>query len=206
MFEWLFEWFQSFGLGFALLGLFVIFVIDSTIFPALPELFAVLAFLMDPSLEWGVALLVTACLAEIVGNSLLYFLVRRRKLPDFITRAMKRWIRFIFLRDERIILLNRIAPVMPFTGAFMAACKWNYRKSMLYLAAGGVAKYSALFLLIGLFDYSFEREQAQMFSIAAVLAVICVSLLASYIYRKRHAREKAKRCHALKPEASDNFK
>jgi len=190
MLEWLFGWFQGFGPVFALLGLFLIFVIDSTIFPALPELFAVLAFLMSPSLEWGVALLVTACLAEVVGNSLLYFLVRWKKLPDFITRAMKRWIRFIFLRDERIILLNRIAPVMPFTGAFIAVCKWSYRKSMLFLVAGGLAKYSALFLLVGAFNYGFEAETAQLFSMIAVLAVICVSLLASYVYRKRHARAK----------------
>jgi len=198
MLEGLFEWFRGFGPVFALLGLFIIFLIDSTVFPALPELFAVLAFMMDPTPEWGIALLAAACLAELCGNSLLYFLVRGRNLPGFIKRAMRRWTQFIFLKDERIILLNRIAPVMPFTGAFMAVCKWSYGRSMLYLAAGGLAKYSALFLLVGALDYRFEREAAQTFSLAAVAIVICISLLASYAYRKKMARGKR--------EKSDKYK
>lgn len=186
MLEGLFDWFQGFGLTFTLLGLFVILVIDAMIFPALPELFAVLAFLMDPSLEWGLILLLTVCIAEITGNTMLYSLVKWKKLPDFIEKAIKKWTGFIIFNDERIILLNRVAPVLPFTGAFIATCKWNYRKSMFYLAIGGLLKYSALFAMVALFDYRFEPETAQIFSLAAVAAVICLSLLASLIIKKRN--------------------
>lgn len=186
MLQGLFDWFQGFGPFFALLGLFVILVIDSMIFPALPELFAVLAFLMDPTPEWGLALLATVCLAEVVGNSLLYSLVRRSRLPDFVEKAMRKWVGFIVLQDERIILLNRVAPVMPFTGAFMATCRWDYGRSMLYLVAGGLAKYSALLALVFYFDYTFDPGQAQMISLAAVAVIIVLSILASVIYRKRH--------------------
>ncbi|MDO9537247.1 MAG: hypothetical protein Q7J68_02890 [Thermoplasmata archaeon] len=185
MLEELFDWFQGFGPVFTLLGLFLILVIDSTIFPALPELFAVLAFLIDPTWEWGAVLLVTACLAEVTGNSFLYFLVKWKKLPDFLEKAIKKWTGFIIFSDERIILLNRIAPVLPFMGAFIATCKWNYKKSMAYLVIGGVLKYSALFLMVGIFDYQFDRNTAQIFSLAAVFIVIALSLLASYILRRR---------------------
>jgi membrane protein YqaA with SNARE-associated domain len=187
MLEGLFGWFQGFGPGFALLGLFLILVLDAMIFPALPELFAVLAFLMDPSPEWAVILLVTVCLAEVVGNSLLYAFVRWKKLPGFLERAMKKWTGFIIFSDERIILLNRVAPVMPFTGAFIATCGWNYRKSMAYLVAGGLLKYSALLGLVSFFDYEFETADAQLFSIAAVAVVICASLAASFALRWKHA-------------------
>ncbi len=185
MLEGLFDWFQGFGPGFALLGLFVIMVVDAMIFPALPELFAVLAFLIDPTPEWAAVLLATVCLAEVVGNSLLYAFVRWKKLPEFLERAMKKWTGFIIFSDERIILLNRLAPVMPFTGAFIATCNWNYRKSMLFLAVGGLMKYGALFGLVGLFDYQFDREETQLFSLLAVVIVICLSLAASYALKKR---------------------
>lgn len=185
MLEGLFDWFQGFGLAFTLLGLFVILVIDAIIFPALPELFAVLAFLMDPSLEWGLILLLTVFIAEITGNTLLYALVKWKKLPDFIEKAIKKWTGFIIFNDERIILLNRVAPVLPFTGAFIATCKWDYRKSMLYLAIGGFLKYSALFAMVELFDYRFDQDTAQLFSLGAVIIVICLSLFVSYMIKRR---------------------
>src|SRR5207249_9507820 len=37
---------------------------------------------------------------------------------------------FLGVPDERAILLNRIAPVVPFVGAFIATLRWNYRRSM----------------------------------------------------------------------------
>lgn len=188
MLEGLFDWFLGFGLAFTLLGLFVILVIDAIIFPALPELFAVLAFLIDPSLEWGIVLLITVCIAEITGNTILYSLVKWKKLPNFVEKAIKKWTGFIIFNDERIILLNRVAPVLPFTGAFIATCKWDYKKSMLYLAIGGLLKYSALFAMVAFFDYRFESEDAQIFSLAAVVIVICLSLAVSFIIKKRKAK------------------
>ena len=81
MLEALHDWFLTYGTFYALLGLFVILVIDSTIFPALPEIFAVGAFLLNPTFWWGVIILVIACCAELTGNSLLYALVKRKRLP-----------------------------------------------------------------------------------------------------------------------------
>ncbi|MBA3045683.1 MAG: hypothetical protein KKH41_04910 [Candidatus Thermoplasmatota archaeon] len=186
MLEGLFDWFQSFGMAFTVLGLSFIFMLDSTVIPTPPEFFAVLAFLIRPSPEWAGILLVAICLSELAGNSIMYSLVKWKRLPGFVERAIKKWIGFLVLKDERIILLNRVAPVMPFTGAFIATCNWNYKKSMLYLAIGCLLKYSALFALVALFDYQFDRDTAQVVSIMAVIMVVALSMLASYIYRKRH--------------------
>jgi membrane protein DedA with SNARE-associated domain len=137
------------------------------------------------SLEWGIILLITVCIAEITGNTILYSLVKWKKLPDFVEKAIKKWTGFIIFSDERIILLNRIAPILPFTGAFIATCKWNYKKSMLYLAIGGLLKYSALLAMVAFFKYSFDSQTAQLVSLAAVVIVICLSLVASYIIKNR---------------------
>ncbi|MFO7618424.1 MAG: hypothetical protein R6W91_02030 [Thermoplasmata archaeon] len=188
MLEGLFEWFQAQGVIFTLLGMFLIVLMDSTVFPVLPELFAVLVFTADPSLGLGLMMMAAICVAEITGNTLLYSLVKWKRLPDIIEKAMKRWTGFLIVSDERIILVNRFAPIVPYSGAFIATCGWNYRKSMLYLAAGCLAKYSALFALVGFFNYQFDRGTAQMVSIAAVITVIALSLLASHIYRKRNAK------------------
>jgi len=185
MFEGLYDWFLTYGVFYALIGLFIIFVIDSMIFPALPELFAVIAFALDPTFEWGLAILVTACCAEVVGNSLLYGLVKWKRLPEFIQKAMKKWVRFLFVKDERIILMNRIAPVIPFTGAFIATCDWDYKRSMLYLVIGGLVKYGFLLTLIGMLHMEFDREKAQIFTVIALAIVIGASFVASIIYRNR---------------------
>ncbi len=191
MLEGLFDWFLDHGMVYALIGIFVILVIDAAVFPALPEVFATIAFLLDPTLAWGIALLITALLAEFTGNSLLYALVRRSSLPGFIKTAMNKWTDFIFLKDERMILINRVAPIVPFTGAFMAVCKWNYWKSMLYLMVGGAVKYGALFALIALFNIRFEREQAQIFTIISLFIIICLSFLSSYLYKRKLGTQKS---------------
>jgi uncharacterized membrane protein YdjX (TVP38/TMEM64 family) len=181
----------------ALLALYLIFVIDAAIFPALPEIFAVLFFMANPlpdgsALIWGLAVLSTAILGELTGNTLLYLIVRnllvkKRKMPAFLERVMKRYMDFLIVKDEKIILVNRIAPVVPFVGAFMAVCDWSYKRSITYIFLGSVAKYGFLLLLIGQFSLIYERGTAQLIALIAVLAVIGISALFSVIYRKRIA-------------------
>jgi membrane protein YqaA with SNARE-associated domain len=187
MLEGLHDWFLINGTFYALIGLFLILVIDSMIFPTLPEVFAVAAFFLDPTLEWGLIILLTACCAEVTGNSLLYALVRKKKLPNFIQKAMKKWVGFLFLRDERILLLNRVAPVVPFTGAFIATCEWSYKLSMAYLVVGGAAKYGLLLALVGLLNVTFDPDTAQLFTLFALAFIISFSFAASYFFRKRIA-------------------
>jgi membrane protein YqaA with SNARE-associated domain len=183
--EGIYEFFYSFGSLGMLFGLFLILVVDAMIFPALPELFAVLVFSWNPSLIWAVFILITACSAEVVGNSSLYYLVKKAKLPRFIKRTMEKYINLLVLQDEKIILMNRIAPVVPFVGAFIAACNWDYRRSILYIMIGGIVKYSFLLILVGIFNVMYDRRSAQLITLTAVVILIGVSFLLSFISRKR---------------------
>ncbi|MFQ5883485.1 MAG: hypothetical protein ACE5IO_00120 [Thermoplasmata archaeon] len=193
--DFIYDLFHSLGPVFVLLTLYLIFLIDAAIFPALPEVFAVLFFLANPlpegsALIWGLAVLCIAILGELTGNTALYLIVRnllvkKKKMPSFLERLMKRYMDFLIVKDEKIILVNRVAPVVPMVGAFMAVCEWSYRRSMTYIFFGSVAKYSFLLLLVGFFGVVYERGTAEIFALVAVLAIIVISGLLSVVYRRR---------------------
>lgn len=197
--DMIYELFRGLGPVIALLAVFLIFVIDAALFPALPEVFAVLFFLANPlpdgnMVTWGLAILSMAILGELAGNTLLYLfvnniLVKKRRMPRLLDRWMKRWVNFLVVRDERVILVNRIAPVVPMVGAFIAVCEWSYRKSILYVFLGSVAKYSFLLLLVGYFGITYERGTAQLIAVVAVLVIIGISGICSLIYRRKLMRQ-----------------
>ncbi len=192
--DFIYDLFHGLGPAVTLLALFLIFVIDAAIFPALPEIFAVIFFLANPlpdgsALIWGLAILCMAVLGELAGNTLLYVIVRnmlvkKKKMPRFLERVMKRYMDFLVVKDEKIILVNRIAPVVPMVGAFMAVCEWSYRRSISYIFFGAVAKYGFLLLLVGFFGAVYEKETAQIIALVAVLAIIVISGLLSLAYRR----------------------
>ncbi|MFQ6106546.1 MAG: hypothetical protein ACE5QF_03015 [Thermoplasmata archaeon] len=193
--DFIYDLFHGLGPIVALVALYLIFVIDAAIFPAIPEAFAVLFFLANPlpegsTLVWGLSVLSMAIMGELTGNTALYLIVRnllvkRKKMPSFLDKVMKRYVSFLIVRDERIILVNRIAPVVPFVGAFMAVCNWSYQRSLAYIFLGSVAKYSFLLLLVGCFGVVYEREVAQIIALVAVLSIIGISGLFSILYRRR---------------------
>ena len=85
--------------------------------------------------------------------------------------------------------MNRVAPIVPFTGAFIATCKWSYRRSMLYLVIGGAAKYGFLLTLVGFLQVNFNPETAQLFTIIALFLIIGISFISSWLYKKRLERD-----------------
>ena len=87
---------------------------------------------------------------------------------------------FLAVRDERVILVNRIAPAVPFTGAFIAVCGWNLRRSLAYVLIGGVAKYVLLLLLVIGLGWAFEPSLARLVTIVAVIVLVVASLLAGW--------------------------
>ena len=184
-----------------LAALYLIFVVDATVIPALPEVFVVGFFYLHdrlglPPLLWGVGLLAMAVAGEATGNSLLYWfvnrtLVRTGKMPARIESLMRRWMKFLILHDERVILLNRVVPVVPFVGAFIAALKWNYPKSLAFIVIGGAAKYSALLLLIGVVGVAYDPAIAGWITLILVLTIVGVSAAGSVLYRRRARTPKA---------------
>ncbi len=185
--EPIFNFFSGLGIAGMIVALLIIFIVDATIFPALPELFAVIIFLSAPVLDvgWAAVVIVIALVGEVIGNSILYTLAKKFRLPKFIEKVMNKYVNFLIIKDEKIILMNRVAPVTPFVGAFMAACKWSYKKSMAYMVIGGAVKYSFLLLLVGVFNVAWDKDTATTVTLVMVIVMIAVSAIASFIYRRK---------------------
>lgn len=193
--EWIEAVMSTLGPAGLLAAMFLIFLADAAIFPALPELFIV-AFHFELTLRWAweplpaaLTLLVLGVLGDLSGNAALYGLVRalqdRGRVPRYIQRAMRRWTSFLVVRDERILLVNRIAPAVPLTGAFIAVCGWNLRRSLVYVVVGGAAKYALLLALAVLLGITFAPDTARLVTITAVLVLIAASLAAGQVRKRR---------------------
>jgi hypothetical protein len=167
---------------------FILFYVDAIVFPTLPELFVVLFFMagygtMPDWALWSI-FVITIALAEILGLMTLYLVVSRVRVPPKIASAVDRYRRFLLCPDERMILLNRVAPILPFTGAFVAICSWSLRRSLLYLVVGGTLKYGLILAASSYFFTYFERGTAADVTLVMIISILVLSLIVS-IYRKR---------------------
>ena len=193
--EFLAALFASLGPVGSLLALLLIFALDAALFPALPEVWIVVTYtyrpeILDPLL-WAALLLGVGIAGDVLGTTFLYLMVRRvlirgRRMPGWLERGMKRWTTFLVVRDERLILLNRVAPVIPFVGAFIATLGWDYRRSLAYVAVGGLAKYAILLFVVFAIGVAYNPSTARWITLGIVVVVVAVSVLASSLYRRRH--------------------
>lgn len=183
---WVYGLFGPYGGWGVLLCLFLIFFIDAVIFPMLPEVFFMIAFFYDMSFEFGILVLLAAGLGEMLGVTLLYLVVERIGVPERVRRVCKKYVNFLAVSDERIFLVNRFAPMIPFSGAFMSMIdEWSFKKCMFYNMLGYLIKYGIILVLAGLFLISFDRALAQNLSIVLVMVVIAISFMAAYIRKKK---------------------
>jgi len=181
---------SQFGMVGLIAALFTIFLIDSMIFPVLPDFFLLAIYATNPQdVWWGGLLFVVAVTASFVGNSLLYALVKRFSPPALIQRAMRKYADVLIFADERMLLVNRIAPVLPYTGAFIAVNNWEYRRSMAYVVMGAMAKFGVLLILSRTFYALFEAGVAQSATFMLIISTIIISLLASAYQRRRLTRQ-----------------
>ncbi len=195
--DWLSGLFAFLGPAGTLVALFFVFVIDAAIIPALPELAVVLSYLLGrpadvAPIPWAGLLLAMAVAGEVVGNTLMFLWVRklvvdRGHLPRLIGRAMRGWTNLMVVKDERIILVNRIAPVVPFVGAFIAVVGWSFRRSIAYIVVGAAAKYSLLLVLVGYLGVAYDPNTATLITVVAVLLLVAVSVAAAMLLRRRAA-------------------
>lgn len=178
--------FSSMGDAGMLLALVAIILVDGTGFPTLPEVWMVFIFGANPdSFTWGVLVVIVSSLASLGGNFILYSLVRAARLPNWIKKRMKQYTDFLIVKDERLLLLNRVAPVVPYTGAFIAVCGWDVKKCALYLIVGALAKSSVVVVLSWLSYDNLKQEVAPWVALGAVAVVIVASIVASLIYKRR---------------------
>ncbi len=186
--------FASLGPVGSLVILLIIFALDAALFPALPEVWIVVTYTYRPEvfgpIGWAGLLLAMAVVGDVLGTSLLYVAVRRwvvlrRRMPRWLERAMKRWTSFLLVQDERVILMNRAVPVIPMVGAFIATLGWDYRRSMAYVAIGGLAKHAILLYVVFAIGLAYDVATARWITLALVVAVVGLSFLASWVRRRR---------------------
>jgi len=162
------------------------FILDATVVPALPEIFIIVGFSYDPTPGFAVVLIVAAILGECIGNIILYTVVEKIGLPKKLKTVMNKYVGILFVSDERMMLVNRIAPVIPYSGAFISVIEtWTLRRALFYIALGCVLKYGLILSMSTFFYQYFTSDVAQTMMIVFVIAIIAISLIASYIRKKK---------------------
>jgi hypothetical protein len=174
-----------------LLALFLVLYINSVAVPTLPEVFLVIIFTtgygIDPLLL-AILILIVATLSEAAGLLTLYYLTKRIRLPPKIDKIFSGYRNFLLVHDERMILVNRVAPLIWLLGAFVAFAHWDLRLSLKYQAIGGLAKYGFILILGELF-LTFTRQGT---ATLATLLIVLIALTLSFFVAlyKRQKREK----------------
>ena len=173
------------GVAGLLFCIFLLFYIDAILFPTLPELFVIIIFSVNPTVEFAVAILLTIAVAEVLGLATLYLLVKKVGVPDVIGKALNRYTGFLIVSDEKALLVNRVAPVLPFSGAFVAACNWSFKKAVLYTLVGGMIKYGVILGLSSIFFTYLSSETATFVTLVLVIVIIAISIAFSMVRKKR---------------------
>ena len=178
--------FGPYGMAGVVAMVFIAFLLDATIFPALPEIFIIIGFAYDPTPGFALVLLCTAIVAEILGNLILYSLVEKFGLPKRLKRIMNKYVDILIVSDERMMLLNRIAPLIPYSGAFISVIDhWTLKRSLMYIVIGCILKYGLILSMSTVFYAYFTSDVAQYVMIAFIVLVLAISFIASYIRKKR---------------------
>lgn len=185
--------FQDFGEWGMLSALVCLVLLDGAGLPTIPEMWLVIFFGAHPeAIAWGLTIAVVASIAGLGGILIQYSLARLARLPKKICRLMKKYTDFLVLHDERLLLINKAAPMIPYSGAFVAALGWNLRKSLAYSFIGALAK-TTMVVAIAYFTFgSLAREVAGWLSIVLVGCVLCCSLFISLVLKRRYGLENTK--------------
>jgi len=179
--------FSSFGDIGMLAALVIVIWIDGTAFPTLPEAWLVFVYGVHPnSFWWGATLVVVTSCASLLGNMTLYSLVKAAKLPKRVQKAMRSYTNWLILKDERLLILNRFAPILPYTGAFIAVCNWNLKRCIAYLLGSAMAKTSVYIVIFWASYGALEDEVAPYVSLGIVAIVMMASIVSSFVYKRRH--------------------
>ena len=183
--QFLFDTFGADGGWGVVFCIFLIFLIDAFLFPTLPELFFILGFSYDPSVGFGLELLLAAVVAEWIGIFSLYYVVKHIRIPQKFTRVVDKYNNYLLLKHEKLLVINRIAPTIPFAGAFIHIAGWDLKKCWFYITLGCILKYGAIMLLSD-YMYSYYAESAQTMTIIMLVVILAVSFLLSYVMKRRN--------------------
>jgi hypothetical protein len=173
-----------------MLGVFLIFYLDSMVLTLLPEVLILFFFAAQPPdvplVTWAILLLLMANVGDVSGNYTIYLLFKKwgwfhKKVSD----KLRKYVGFLLLKDEKLILLNRIAPALPMCGVFMAACDWDIKKSLFYIYLGGLIKYSIILIIFGFLNLIYDTDVAFWITLISVIAFLVPSFFLGRRKQKR---------------------
>ncbi len=183
---WMMDTFGPYGAVGIAIVIFLIFYIDAVFFPTLPEIFFIIGFMYDPTPIWGITILIIASLAEAAGLSTLYLVVEKAGVPERIKGIADKYADFLIVSDERMLLVNRVAPILPFAGAFVSLIhSWTLKRALIYNFIGCYLKYGVILLFANFFYSYFGSEEAQLYTIVFVVIVMVLSIVAAIYKRKK---------------------
>ena len=178
--------FGPYGGPGVVLMVFLAFLLDATLVPFLPEIFIILGFSYDPSPSFAVLLISVSIVAEWLGNCILYFVVKNIRVPKKIRSVANKYIGILLVNDERMLLVNRIAPMIPYSGAFIALVdNWKLSRALAYIALGCVLKYGLILSMSSVFYAYFSSNMASIMMIVFVIVILLLSLILSHVRRSR---------------------
>lgn len=161
--------------NYALSVVALVFLLDGLGLPLVPELAALAAFAKHPTLAWGLQILFIIVAMEVVAAVALYVLVDRLGVPLWLRRAMNGYAQGMLLHDERLLLLNRVIPVLPVAGAFIRVNEWRPRRSFAFIALGSLAKYGLVLAFSGAAFGYFTDRTAFLVSLGLAALFLAVS-------------------------------
>ena len=165
----------SFVVAHPVAAISLVFLMDGLGVPLMPELAALFAFAQSPGLGWGALLVLVITLIEVAAAGILYGAVALFGVPGWLGRLMRGYAGNLLVRDERLLLLNRVVPVLPVAGAFVRVSGWRPARSFLFIAVGSVVKYGTLLSVSGLAYHYFSGPWPVVVSLSAAALFLAAS-------------------------------
>jgi hypothetical protein len=182
------SFFQGFGPFWLIVGFALISFLDGFAIPTLPEAWLILIALTPSSIPnptWGISLILVGVASAVGAQFLLYSIVKKVGMPKRVKKVMNHYMKFLIVSNEKLAFVNWLAPVIPFTGAFIAVSEWKPKLAFTYSTLGGFVKFTILVLIAILFPLLFSPETVADASIVLVIIVLVVSLGVTYVRHKR---------------------
>jgi hypothetical protein len=173
-----------------MLGVFLIFYLDSMWITLLPEVLILFFFAIPhpdvPLVTWALLLLLMANLGDVTGNYTVYILFKKWDwFHKKVSAKLRKYVGFLLLKDEKLILLNRLAPAIPMCGVFIAACDWDIKRALFYIYLGGLIKYSIILIIFGFLDWLYDPDVAFWITLISVIAFLIPSFFLGRRKQKR---------------------
>lgn len=184
--QFMLDVFGPYGEPGVILMVFLAFLLDATLIPFLPEIFIILGFSYNPEPHFAVILITVSIIAEWIGNCILYLVVKHVRVPNRIRTIVNKYIGILIVSDERMLLVNRIAPMIPYSGAFIALVdNWKLSRALFYISLGCILKYGLILSMSSLFYTYFSSSIASVMMVVFVFVILAISLALSYARKRR---------------------